>query len=56
VPHPKGRIAVKYKMVRGKWKSIIVLRVGMKGTFILGQFNYNPVEGKNVFDYNVVLK
>lgn len=55
MPHPKGRISVEYQKVKDKWKTVVILPVGMKGTFTSGQFNYNLVEGKNVFDYKVDL-
>jgi hypothetical protein len=55
MPHPKGRISVEYKKEKDKWKTVIVLPAGMKGTFTSGSFNYSLVEGKNIFDYKVDL-
>jgi hypothetical protein len=56
MPHLKGRISVEYKKEKDTWKTMVVLPIGMKGTFNSGQFIYDLTEGINLFDYNADLK
>jgi hypothetical protein len=47
MPHPKGRIAVDYKIVKGKLIGSIILPKGLDGTFIFGGQNKVLMEGIN---------
>lgn len=47
MPHPKGRIAVDYKITKGKLTATILLPQGMNGTFVYKGVQMNLKEGIN---------
>jgi len=50
IPHPKGRISVKYEVKRRKLKAIIVLPKHMNGSFVYSGQSYTLKSGSNIFN------
>ena len=47
MPHPKGRISVDYKLIKGKLSATITLPVGMSGLWVYGGQKTALKEGTN---------
>jgi len=50
IPHPSGKVAVKYELVKNKWKIELELPAGTTGVFVWKEKTYPLKTGKNNFD------
>jgi len=51
MPHPSGKIVVKYEEVKGKWKIEIQLPVAVSGSFVWNKNTYSLQPGINLFEF-----